>query len=80
MIPATDARAITFGQWAINQGWPAGYVMPYEVYATYASIGSLAGIGNYDWATTPTMWLYLYGNQITSIESGAFGLGLTCAV
>ena len=53
--------------------------MPYEVYAAYASIDSLAGIGNYNWTTTPTTWLYLYANQITRIESGAFVVGLTRA-
>ena len=34
VIPATDARAITFGEWATNQGWPAGYVMPATVDAS----------------------------------------------
>ena len=75
-IAATDARAITFGQWATNQGWPAGYVTPAAVYAPDGSIDSLAGIGNYNWTATPTTTLDLYCNQITSIESGAFsGLG-----
>ncbi|MCX7426305.1 MAG: leucine-rich repeat domain-containing protein [Planctomycetia bacterium] len=75
-IPVTDARAITFGEWATNQGWPADYEMPAKVEADSASIDSLAGIGNFDWMATPTTALYLNGNQITSLESGAFtGLG-----
>jgi hypothetical protein len=66
-----DARAITFGDWAISQGWPAGHIMPNSVGAWSASIDSLAGIGDYDWTTTPTRYLYLNSNQIASIESGA---------
>ena len=73
---ATDARAITFGEWAAGQGWLAGYVTPAKVDAIRASIDSLAGIGGYDWMTTPTTELSLFRNRIASIESHAFaGLG-----
>jgi hypothetical protein len=68
--------AITFGEWAANQGWTTGHVMLAGVDAGSAFINSLTGIGNYNWTTTPTVYLDLGGNQITSIESGAFtGLG-----
>ncbi len=74
LIPPGHARAITFDQWATGR-WP-GDIAPAYVDAEYADIHSLAGIDNYDWTTTPTTYLSLYDNQITSIESGAFtGLG-----
>ena len=37
VIPATDVQAITFGQWATNQGWPADYVTPGTVRASYST-------------------------------------------
>ena len=75
LLPPSDARAITFGEWATGQGWPDD-VAPDVVYAANASIDSLAGIGDYDWTTTPTTYLDLSSNQITSVESGDFaGLG-----
>jgi hypothetical protein len=73
LVVPSDVQAVTFGEWATSKRhWPAGYVMPEAVYAQAASIDSLAGIGNYDWVTTPTRTLFLDGNQITSLESGAF--------
>ena len=72
VIPATDARATTFGEWATNRGWPPGYITPATVVASSGSIDSLAGIGNYNWMGTPTTYLSLLGNQITCIESGDF--------
>jgi Leucine-rich repeat (LRR) protein len=72
ILLATDAQAITFGQWATNAGWPAGCATPATVNANYASIHNLADVGNYNWAATPTRSLYLHGNQITNLESGAF--------
>jgi hypothetical protein len=52
--------------------------MPEDVWSIDSSpaIESLAGIGEFDWTTTPTMELYLEFNQISSIESGAF-VGMT---
>ena len=70
LLQPTDARAITFGDWATNQGWPAGYVVPDTVDAQNASIDNLAGMGNYNWITTPTDSLYLSDNQITSNRIG----------
>ena len=73
LVLPTDAWAITFEQWATNQGWSAGRVMPAQVEIhSLASIDSLAGIANYDWTTTPTTELNLSLNRITSIESGDF--------
>jgi Leucine-rich repeat (LRR) protein len=70
LIAPTDARAITFGQWATGR-WPDD-IAPADVSTNLAPIDSLAGIGNYDWMTTPTTSLYLHVGQITSIESGTF--------
>jgi len=75
MLP-TAASAITFGDWASDNGYSPGDVMPGTVYAWYSSIDSLDGIGDYNWTTTPTMRLYLDGNQISSVESSDFS-GLT---
>ena len=69
----------TFGDWARDQGYEPGDVMPDEVYAQFSSIDSLIGIGEFDWTTTPTWYLVLFGNQLSSIE---FTLAIlpTCAV
>ena len=83
LIAPTSARASTFSDWATLHGWTTGYVVPGAVYANYSPfsttnppIDSLTGIGNYDWATTPTTILDLSGNGITSVESDDFvGLG-----
>jgi hypothetical protein len=72
----------TFGDWARDQGYSPGDVMPSAVSAWWElgdgspRIESLDGIGEFDWTTTPTTALELTGNQITRIESGAFN-GLT---
>ena len=69
----------TFGDWARDQGYSPGDVMPFVVDTNGSSppvIDSLSGIGEFDWTTTPTTGLWLYGNQISSIESGDFS-GLT---
>ena len=55
-----NARAITFDQWAAGR-WPDD-IAPPSVWAHNASIHSLAGIGNYDWTTSPTMNLGLSFN------------------
>ena len=62
----------TFGDWASDQGYSSGATMPETVTASGTSITDLAGIGDYDWTTTPTTALALINNQISSIESGAF--------
>jgi hypothetical protein len=69
----------SFGDWARDQGYSSGDVMPSEVDAACwpscsPAIDSLDGIGEFDW--TPTYGLSLDHNQISSIESGAFS-GLT---
>jgi hypothetical protein len=76
LLPPTDASAITFGDWATSQGWSAGYVVPSEVDIFYAPIDSLAGMGDYDWMTTPTTTLTMCDTSIANLESDAFvGLG-----
>ena len=75
MLPSV-ASAITFGDWASVNGYSSGAVMPQTVEAWDSSIDSLDGIGDFDWTTTPTTWLTLEGNQLSSIESGDFS-GLT---
>jgi len=72
LIPSTGAQAITFAQFAAANGYDTGDVMPEYVYADSASIHSLTGISDYDWTETPTIYLYLHSNQITSIGSGNF--------
>jgi Leucine-rich repeat (LRR) protein len=71
-ILSTQARAITFEQWATGQGWSAGDVMPHWVYANSAAIDSLTGISRYDWITWPTEYLDLYQNQIARVPPGTF--------
>jgi hypothetical protein len=66
----------TFGDWARDQGYSPGDVMPEDVRAGGDGIDSLEGIGDFDWTTTPTETLRLGRNQISSIESGTFS-GLT---
>lgn len=72
VFSTSTASAITFGEWAASEGYSPGDVMPDRVRASEASIDSLAGIGDYDWSTTPTINLWLNGNQLTSIDSGVF--------
>ena len=77
----TDARAetgYTFADWAAHQGYNAGAVMPnmMDAYDAIPAITSLAGIGGYDWTTTPTDMLNLTNNEISSIEVGTFS-GMT---
>ena len=70
----------TFGDWARDQGYAPGAVMPNTLNArpsipqTLPKIDRLDGIGAFDWTTTTE--LILDYNQISSIESGDFdGLG-----
>jgi hypothetical protein len=77
---AASGQDYTFGDWARDQGYSPGDVMPSWVDAVCwgctSKIDSLDGIGEFDWTTTPTLQLDLEGNQISSIESDAFS-GLT---
>jgi hypothetical protein len=66
----------TFGDWARDQGYSPGDVMPQALLAWSEGIDSLDGIGEFDWTTTPTTDLDLHGNRLSSIESGDFS-GLT---
>jgi hypothetical protein len=66
----------TFGDWARDQGYSPGGVMPDRVAADRAGLDSLEGIGDFDWNTTPTKGLELGFNEISSIELGDFD-GLT---
>ncbi len=78
-LPAAAQAVYTFGDWATDQGYSPGDAMPEWVEPRFVSsraIDDLSGIGDYDWTTTPTTTLELWGNQISSIESGAFS-GLT---
>jgi Leucine-rich repeat (LRR) protein len=70
----------TFGDWARDQGYSPGEVMPEAVVACWPpcspEIDSLDGIGEFDWTTTPTTELWLLGSQISNIKPGDFN-GLT---
>jgi hypothetical protein len=76
MSPMTASGQHSFGELAIDHGSFPGDAMASEVSASNSGIDSLDGIGEFDWTTTPTTWLWLQDNQISSIESGAFS-GLT---
>ena len=76
MSPTVASGQYTFGDWARDQGYSPGDVMPSKVWADGAGIDSLDGIGEFDWNTTPTIELSLGFNVLSSIESGAFS-GLT---
>jgi hypothetical protein len=80
VVPAlmwpTAASAYSFGNWASDNGYSSGAVLPNTVRAGNSSIDSLDGIGDFNWTTTPTTRLFLEGNQLSSIESGDFS-GLT---
>jgi hypothetical protein len=69
---AASGQDYTFGDWARDQGYSPGDVMPDAVWAVGAGIDSLGGIGDFNWTTRPTWYLNLSDNQISSIESGAF--------
>jgi hypothetical protein len=63
----------SFGDWARDQGYSSGDVMPFVVDVNGSpAIDNLSGIGEFDWTTTPTRELYLDGEQLSSIESGDF--------
>ena len=68
----------TFGDWASAQGYEPGDPLPQTVRCAYSSpsITDLDGIGDYDWNDTPSTFLILSFNNISTIESGAFS-GLT---
>jgi hypothetical protein len=72
----TAASAYSFGDWASNNGYSPGAVMPELVKADSSSIDNLDGIGGYNWTTTPTMRLRLGGNKILSVEASDFS-GMT---
>jgi hypothetical protein len=74
--PAVASGQCTFLDWARDQGYEPGDVMPGAVNARVSGIDSLDGIGDFDWTTTPTTRLELGFNQLSSIESGGFS-GLT---
>ncbi len=76
LLAPTAASGITFGEWATAQGYSPGAVMPDNVEAFSAGIDSLSGIDAYNWTATPTEDLWLFENQISSIEPGDF-VGLT---
>lgn len=77
-LPAPARADYTFGDWAAGSGFGPGDAMPEIVDASHTdpAINNLAGIGDYDWNTTPSTGLYLRENQISTIGSGAFS-GLT---
>jgi hypothetical protein len=82
LISPTAASGYSFGDWASDQGYSPGAIMPDEVSNACAfgscanAIDSLDGIGEYDWTTTPTLQPDLSFNRISSIQSGNFD-GLT---
>jgi uncharacterized protein YjbI with pentapeptide repeats len=65
----------TFGDWAKDQGYSPGDVMPewVNVTRTPAAIDSLHGISEFSWTDTPTATLSMQHNQISSIEPDTFG-------
>jgi hypothetical protein len=69
---AASGQDYSFGDWARDQGYSPGDVMPASVRAFNGPIDSLDGIGEFDWTTTPTVELDLHDNQLSSIESGTF--------
>ena len=78
VVPPAANADYTFGDWATNNGYADNAVMPGTVEATSSDprITHLDGIDDYNWTDTPTTFLYLSGNAISSIESGDFS-GLT---
>jgi hypothetical protein len=72
---AASGQDYTFGDWAKDQGYSPGDVMPewVDVPRTPASIDSLHGISKFNWTDTPTATLSILNNQISSIEPGTFG-------
>ena len=66
----TEASAYTFGDWASDNGYAQGDTMPKFVQPVASGINSLGGIERFDWDTTPTEELLLWGNELTSIEMG----------
>jgi hypothetical protein len=72
MLPTTVSGQYVFGDWARDEGYTPGDAMPSQVRAVFSSIDSLDGIGDFDWMTTPATQLWLYGNQLSSIEPNAF--------
>jgi hypothetical protein len=75
-LPAAARAEYTFSDWASDQGYSPGAAMTQMVWASSSGITNLAGIGNYGWTDRPTTDLYLFSNQISSIEAGTFS-GLT---
>ena len=71
-----SGQGYSFGDWARDQGYEPGDVMPEEVDAESSGIDSLNGVGQFDWTTAPTRRLWLLDNQLSSIEAGTFG-GMT---
>jgi hypothetical protein len=82
LSPTTASGQYTFGDWASDQGYSPGDIMPNSVHAGWdwqgslPQITSIEGVGEFDWTTTPTQALYLQFNQISSIDSDDFS-GLT---
>jgi hypothetical protein len=76
LVGGVSGQNYTFGDWARDQGYSPGDVVPEGFFAAWASIDSLDGIGGFDWTTTPTTGLALHTHRRSSIEPGAFS-GLT---
>jgi hypothetical protein len=68
----TSASGITFGDWATAAGFRPGDVMPAELRAHYRQIDGLDRLDNFDWTTTPTTFLCLQGNRLSTIAPGDF--------
>ena len=76
MTTVASGQDYSFGDWARDQGYEPGDVMPEEVDAESSGIDNLNGVGQFDWTTAPTRRLWLLDNQLSSIEAGTFG-GMT---
>ncbi len=74
-LPAAT-EAYTFGEWATAEGYNPLVSLPKIMTAHNSGLTSLLGVGNYNWTATPTTYLGLGRNQLSSIESGDF-TGLT---
>ena len=74
LSPLATMGQYTYGDWARDHGCSLGDVMPYEVDTrdNLPPFNNLAGIGDYDWTTTPTRMLCLEDNEISNIISSDF--------
>ena len=67
-----SAQTKTFEEWAQGEGYSHNDTMPSSFNASSQDITSLDGIGLYNWTITPTKYLYLTDNRITSLGSNTF--------